>query len=113
MFPTYVKEQLRYKAMNYVRGLISKNHEVMNYSVEFTDESHEHKEEKDSKETLEMIMNDYKEYEFLTEREKIILGAMLEELDIKVIAERLNLTESSIYKIKKTISKKLKEHLEL
>ena len=112
-FNVYVKQRLRWKAMNYAREMITERYKVMNHSVEFSDDLHEDKSQKESIDILDDIRNNYKDYAFLTENEKIVLALMLKGYSIVDISKETKISESYLYKIKRSISKKLKNELGL
>jgi DNA-binding CsgD family transcriptional regulator len=60
-----------------------------------------------------MLERNLEGYEFLSLKERQVLKLMLEEKSVEEIADAMKLTTSSIYKMKKTISKKLKSELGL
>jgi RNA polymerase sigma factor (sigma-70 family) len=112
-FPSYAKMHLKFRAFNYVRELISKNHEILNYRADFTDEFSGTETISIAGIILDKIEDDIDDYAFLNSTEKKILRMMLKEYEVAEIANALKISTSSVYKSKKRISKKLKEELGL
>ena len=112
-FNVYVKQRLRWKAMNYAREMITERHKIMNYSVEFNDDLHDQEIKDESIDILDDIKSNYEAYNFLTENEKEVLSLMLQEYENDDICEVTGLSKSYLYKLKKNISKKLKNELGL